>query len=48
MVLWTQSELIAARAIYLKAGFKLTSKKRHDSWGQKGMVAETWELKLNP
>ena len=47
MVLWTQSELIAARAIYQKAGFKLVDKKKHDSWGQKGIVAETWELKLS-
>ena len=46
MILWTQSELTAARAIYQKAGFKLTAKKRHDSWSRKKMVAETWELRL--
>ncbi len=47
MMLWTQSELTAARAIYQKAGFELVGKKRHQSWGRKDLVAETWELKLN-
>jgi DNA-binding MarR family transcriptional regulator/N-acetylglutamate synthase-like GNAT family acetyltransferase len=46
IVLWTQSELHAARHLYEQAGFKLTGEKRHDSWGRKGLVAETWELKL--
>ena len=46
MMLWTQSELKAARAIYQKAGFELTAEEKHDSWGRKGLVAETWELEL--
>jgi DNA-binding MarR family transcriptional regulator/N-acetylglutamate synthase-like GNAT family acetyltransferase len=46
IVLWTQSELHAARHLYQQAGFKLAGEKRHDSWGRKGLVAETWELKL--
>jgi DNA-binding MarR family transcriptional regulator/GNAT superfamily N-acetyltransferase len=46
MMLWTQSELGAARAIYQKAGFELVGKKRHQSWGRKDLVAETWELTL--
>jgi DNA-binding MarR family transcriptional regulator/GNAT superfamily N-acetyltransferase len=46
MVLWTQSELHAARHLYQQAGFKVVDKKRHDSFGRKGLVAETWELKL--
>ncbi len=46
IALWTQSELIAARNIYQSAGFKLMQKKQHDSWSRKGLVAETWELKL--
>ena len=46
MVLWTQSELAAARAIYQKAGFDLVEEKRHQSWGRKDLVAETWELTL--
>jgi DNA-binding MarR family transcriptional regulator/GNAT superfamily N-acetyltransferase len=46
MMLWTQSELKAARAIYQKAGFKLIGEEKHDSWSRKGLIAETWELKL--
>lgn len=46
IMLWTQSELSAARHLYQQAGFKLGGKKRHDSWGRKNLVAETWELKL--
>ena len=46
MMLWTQSELTAARAIYQKAGFGLVAKKRHQSWSRKDLVAETWELTL--
>jgi GNAT superfamily N-acetyltransferase len=46
MMLWTQSELTAARAIYQKAGFELVGKKQHRSWGRKDLVAETWELRL--
>jgi DNA-binding MarR family transcriptional regulator/N-acetylglutamate synthase-like GNAT family acetyltransferase len=45
ITLWTQSELLAARHIYQKAGFSLTRKKRHHSFG-KDLVAETWERKL--
>jgi len=46
VVLWTQSELHAARHLYQQAGFKVVDKQRHDSFGRKGLVAETWELKL--
>jgi len=46
MVLWTQSDLKAARAIYQKAGFRLIGEEKHDSWGKKNLIAETWELKL--
>jgi DNA-binding MarR family transcriptional regulator/GNAT superfamily N-acetyltransferase len=46
IVLWTQSELHAARHLYQQAGFKVVDKKRHDSFGRKGLVAETWELEL--
>ncbi|HMG18521.1 MAG TPA: GNAT family N-acetyltransferase, partial [Gemmatimonadales bacterium] len=46
ITLWTQSELDAARRLYKKAGFTLTAKKTHDSFGKKGLVAETWNLKL--
>jgi len=46
VTLWTQSELLAARHLYKKAGFSLTAKKAHDSFGRKGLVAETWDLAL--
>lgn len=46
IILWTQSELQAARHLYQQAGFRLVGKKRHDSWGRKDLVAETWELKV--
>ena len=46
IILWTQSELKAARGIYQKSGFQLAGEERHDSWGREGLVAETWELKL--
>ena len=46
ILLWTQSELAAARGIYKNAGFQLVAEERHDSWSRKNLVAETWELKL--
>jgi DNA-binding MarR family transcriptional regulator/GNAT superfamily N-acetyltransferase len=46
ILLWTQSELRAARSIYQHAGFELVGKKRHNSWGRRSLVAETWKLKL--
>jgi DNA-binding MarR family transcriptional regulator/GNAT superfamily N-acetyltransferase len=46
MVLWTQSELKAARSIYEQAGFRLVRQEKHRSWGRDDLVAETWELKL--
>ncbi|MGA3088282.1 MAG: helix-turn-helix domain-containing GNAT family N-acetyltransferase [Terriglobales bacterium] len=46
MVLWTQSELTAARQIYQGAGFQRASQQPHQSWGRKDLVSETWKLKL--
>jgi GNAT superfamily N-acetyltransferase len=46
IMLWTQSELAAARRIYQGAGFELVEEEKHQSWGRKDLVAETWELKL--
>ena len=46
MMLWTQSELTAARKIYQQAGFELVAEELHESWGRKNLVAETWRLKL--
>jgi DNA-binding MarR family transcriptional regulator/GNAT superfamily N-acetyltransferase len=45
ILLWTQSELAAARSIYKGAGFQLVAQERHDSWSRKNLIAETWELK---
>jgi GNAT superfamily N-acetyltransferase len=46
MILWTQSELGAARHLYKEAGFRLTGQKRHKSWGHRTLTSEVWELKL--
>lgn len=46
ITLWTQSELLAARRLYKKAGFKRAAKQKHDSFSRKGLVAETWDLAL--
>jgi DNA-binding MarR family transcriptional regulator/GNAT superfamily N-acetyltransferase len=45
LVLWTQSNLAAARAIYKAAGFHLVSTEKHDSFGAR-LTGEYWELKL--
>jgi ribosomal protein S18 acetylase RimI-like enzyme len=45
MVLWTQSNLDAARAIYKSRGFTIAKTEPHHAYGQH-LVAETWELKL--
>ena len=45
VVLWTQSELGAARRVYEAAGFRVTRTERHHSFG-KALVAEIWELDL--
>jgi DNA-binding MarR family transcriptional regulator/N-acetylglutamate synthase-like GNAT family acetyltransferase len=46
MVLWTQSELPAARHIYQEAGFRLAQEKKHQSWGRDDLVSQVWERKL--
>ena len=46
LVLWTQANLAAARAIYRSAGFKLAKKERHRTFGY-DLVGEYWELKLS-
>jgi DNA-binding MarR family transcriptional regulator/N-acetylglutamate synthase-like GNAT family acetyltransferase len=46
MVLWTQSELPAARHIYQEAGFRLVQQKKHQSWGRDDLVSQVWEVKL--
>jgi DNA-binding MarR family transcriptional regulator/GNAT superfamily N-acetyltransferase len=46
VVLWTQSELHAARHLYQEAGFKRTHHEAHASWSRSDLVSEVWELKL--
>jgi len=43
--LWTQSLLLAARAIYKKAGYRLAGSEPHHSFGHE-LVGEIWELTL--
>jgi GNAT superfamily N-acetyltransferase len=45
VVLWTESELAAARSIYERAGFKLIASEPHTMFGLP-QVGETWELVL--
>lgn len=46
ILLWTQSELLAARKLYERAGFRLIASEPHASFG-KQLVGETWELKFD-
>jgi GNAT superfamily N-acetyltransferase len=45
MVLWTNGQLAAARAIYAARGFQLVSSEPLHAYGQ-DLVGETWELRL--
>jgi DNA-binding MarR family transcriptional regulator/GNAT superfamily N-acetyltransferase len=45
LVLWTQSNLAAARSIYRETGFELKKKEIHQSFGVK-LTGEYWELNL--
>ena len=45
LVLWTQSELTAARAIYERLGFRKVRSEAHRSFGKR-LVGEYWELAL--
>jgi GNAT superfamily N-acetyltransferase len=45
LVLWTQSNLDAARAIYRAAGFSRVRSEKHQSFGVK-LTGEYWELRL--
>ena len=44
LMLWTNANLLVARAIYAKAGYVLTHTEHH-SFGR-GLVGEIWELEL--
>lgn len=43
--LWTNSNLLAARAIYQKAGYRRVASESHHNFGH-DLVGETWELEL--
>lgn len=43
--LWTQNDLLPARGVYSKAGFRVVEEKKHRSFGR-DLVAEIWELDL--
>ncbi|MDR3453866.1 MAG: helix-turn-helix domain-containing GNAT family N-acetyltransferase [Rhodoferax sp.] len=45
MVLWTNSNLTAARNIYARRGFKLMKSEPHHGYGH-DLVGEIWELRL--
>ena len=45
LVLWTQSNLVAARGIYRAAGFRLVKREPHASFGAK-LTGEYWALGL--
>ncbi len=45
MTLWTQSNLLAARGIYVRAGFSLTAEEKNRSFGV-DLISETWERDL--
>lgn len=45
ITLWTHNVLTAARHIYEKAGFALTSSEKRKSWGTE-VIAEFWDLTL--
>lgn len=46
VTLWTQSELVAARHLYQRAGFQLVGEERHRRFTDRELVAETWELTM--
>jgi DNA-binding MarR family transcriptional regulator/GNAT superfamily N-acetyltransferase len=46
IMLWTQSELPAARHLYQNAGFQRVAQEKHKSWSRSDLVSETWKLKL--
>ena len=46
IVLWTNSILTAARAIYARTGYVLVASEPHQSFGH-ALVGETWELALD-
>ena len=46
ITLWTQSELLAARRLYARAGFVCVKEEPNASFGRDDLVSETWELTI--
>lgn len=46
LILWTNGQLLAARAIYQSRGFRLIASEAFQGYGKKDLVGETWELRL--
>ena len=46
IILWTISNLYAARKLYELSGFQVITNKTHQIWGQE-LTEELWELELN-
>jgi DNA-binding MarR family transcriptional regulator/ribosomal protein S18 acetylase RimI-like enzyme len=46
MMLWTNGQLEAARAIYKARGFQLVKSETLDAYGRRNLVSEIWELRL--
>jgi DNA-binding MarR family transcriptional regulator/GNAT superfamily N-acetyltransferase len=46
IILWTVSNLYAARKLYEQFGFQVSTNKTHQIWGQE-LTEELWELELN-
>jgi len=47
LVLWTHANLLAARAIYTKLGFRKVKSEPHRQFGVP-VVGEYWQLSLKP
>jgi len=46
IILWTLSNLYAARQLYERFGFQVITNKTHQIWGQE-LTEELWEIELN-